>query len=164
LPWQPPPDYPERLLCNGRDPDQGFSPTEKLYFRIPPLNADAEPYTELEGDAIQSIPFSVNREKYSNPEDVIALHSIEWGIGFFRVQDIPPQLVTETGIRFDFRVVHVPLNDESGNNYAHSEVRAFRDGDEVSNRDIGSTIKAALRLVLCARGKLFKRPQKIPQI
>lgn len=160
MPWQPPPDYPNRLLCNGRAPDQVFSPTEKLFFRIPPLQEDEESVDFLEPGKIQSIPFSVNREKYSHPEDVIVLNSQDWGIGFFRVQDIPPYLISDTKIRFDFRVEHLPLEDEIGNNYAHAEIKAFREGIEVSNKELGSKIKAAFRLAVSNRGKVFKRPSK----
>ncbi len=160
MPWQPPPDYPDRLLCNGRGPDQDFLPTEKLYFRIQPLQEDEEAVDFLEPGKIQSIPFSVNREKHSHPSDVLVLHSQDWGIGFFRVQDIPPYLESDTKIRFDFRVEHLPLEDESGNNYAHAEVKAFRNGIEISNKELGNHVKAAFRLLVSSRGKLFKKPSK----
>jgi hypothetical protein len=160
LPWRPPAGYPQRLLCNGRAPEPDFSPTEKLFFRIPPLQQDEESFDFLEPAKIPPVPFSVNRERFSEPADVVFLHSPDWGIGFFRVQDIPPVIESESGIKFEFRVEHLPLDDETGNNYAHAEVKVYRDGVEVTNKQLGSHVKAVFRELLSKRGKLFKRPVK----
>jgi hypothetical protein len=156
LPWQPPPDYPARLLCNGRPVDPDFSGTEKLYFRLPLLQLDEEQLDSLPTGKVPSLPFSVNREKYSNPNDVV-LGYPDWGIAMIRVQDIPPSL---SG--FEFRVRHLPVDDDDANNYSHAEVKAFQDGKEVDHKNIPKSVKIAFRTVLSRRAKIFKQPGRVP--
>jgi hypothetical protein len=101
-------------------PDPEFEASERLFRRIHPVF-----YVEgsLSEGFIPFPAFSVNREKYSSPEDVIA-ESPHFGIASFRVVDIPERLVVDSSRGYEFGVEHVP---ETGN-YAHSEVRSYSDG------------------------------------
>ncbi len=81
-------------------PDPAFADTERLFRRIHPDHL-------LDGvlaDAFLPFPsFSVNREKYSRPEDVIR-DQPAFGIAAFAVGDISPELESETGQTFRFGV------------------------------------------------------------
>jgi len=70
---------------------------------------------------------SVNRSKYSRPNDVLFPQYFLCGILAFPVSDVPNNLLSGTGISTEFKVTHVPFRD----NYAHSEIRAF---DEQSHK------------------------------
>lgn len=152
-----PPDYPARLLCNGRPADPEFLPTEELYFRIPALQAGEESTDFVPPGTIRSLPFSVNRQKHSDPHDVIIGYP-NCGIAVLRVQDVPTHLKSDTGIRFDFVVEHMPVDDEEANNYAHTEVKVFRDGKEVNNKALGNKVKAAFREMVSQKTRVLLRP------
>jgi len=159
-----PPDYPRRLLCNGRAIDPEFSATEQLYFRIPPLQSDEDDLGEILPPAkIRSLPFSVNRGKFSRANDVLYGHS-EFGMAMVHVQDIPKNLISETGVEFEFRVEHVPVEDNELDNYAHSEVRAFRDGQEVDHKKISNDVKLAFREIVSRRARILKNPGRLAEV
>jgi hypothetical protein len=100
-------------------PDPEFEASEHLFRRLHPDHFVRGAIT----DAFLPFPsFSVNREKYSQPEDVLREHP-HYGIAAFAVGDIPESLDTESGQVYWFGVEHVPLID----NYAHSEVHSFHD-------------------------------------
>lgn len=156
-----PPDYPVRLLCSGRAIDPHFEPTEELYFRIPPLAEWEEQIDkEVPAEKIQSVPFSVNRQKYSRPNDVLFGYPPECGMAKIRVQDIPQVIVSEQlgGQIFEFRVEHVPVNDDMLDNYAHAEVRPYKDGELTHHKDMPKDVKVAFRNIVAPRAKLMKQP------
>lgn len=111
--------------------------------------------TKLLAQAISFRNWSVNRQKYSEPEDVLVPDWPDWGIAAFRVADIPLSLESASGSRFDFRVEHVPLEE----NYAHSEIRTYKNGLYVENPDPPQTIKKKFRQMLSDRSTILHRPQ-----
>lgn len=131
-------EIPSRLLRQGREPDPNFLPSERLFRRSRPSALDDDPLFE----AVITFPDpSVNREKYSLPEDVI-LGYPGFRVFTFRVQDIPRSL-DEGGRAFTFGVEHVPEDD----NYAHSEVRTYCDGERISKKP-PKTVRTKFRLQL----------------
>lgn len=106
------------MLRNGRPEDLIFRPEELLYRRY--LN---DHWIEgLFSPAGFKFPKqSVNRQKYSEPEDVLFSEdgSLDgYGVLEFATRDIPPRLL-ETGTPvFVFFMKHVPQEE----NYAHSEI------------------------------------------
>lgn len=113
-------EVPSRLQRQGRAPDPEFLPSERLFRRVPASALDDDYPLEA---SIRFPDFSVNREKYSFLEDVVLNHP-GFGILVFRVADVPPRL-SDDRRTFSFRVEHVPEED----NYAHSEVRTYCDGE-----------------------------------
>lgn len=128
-------------------PDPAFGDSERLFRRIHPDHL-------LDGflaDAFLPFPsFSVNREKYSRPEDVICDHPA-FGIAAFAVGDIPPELENESSQTFQFGVEHAPLPD----NYAHSEVHSYLDGRKAKPSRI---VRKRFRDLLRQRTVILKRP------
>jgi hypothetical protein len=108
-----------RLLQQGRAPDPEFQPSERLFRRIPPSALEDDHPPEA---SITFPDFSVNREKYSHPEDVLIGYP-EFGILTFQVRDVPARVSIDVRV-FTFCVEHDPKED----NYAHSEVRTYCDG------------------------------------
>lgn len=103
--------------------DTEFLPDEPLYLRINPqyfLGAQAN-LDQITINHVRFPSFSVNRGKYSAPEDVIKPKP-EWGIASFLVRHVPQKLSND--LSCDLKIAHCP---EEGN-YAHSEVRAYKDG------------------------------------
>ena len=110
-------ELPNRLRRNGRPEDQKFLAEERLFRRY-----RREDYidNQFSGLGFAFPKQSVNRAKYSNPEDVLFSTASEfegWGVLYFRVQDLPLRFPTDTA-RYTFYPKHVP-EDEM---YPHSEV------------------------------------------
>jgi hypothetical protein len=106
------------MMANGRPADQDFAAEERLFRRYKAEHYIAGQFTGL-GLRLSNAP-SVNRERYSVPEDVIFSETdefAEWGVLSWRVQDVLLAL-PEAAPQYAFRAVHVPLE----NNYAHSEL------------------------------------------
>jgi len=143
-------NVPERLRRQGRPVDPHFHPTERLFLRVAQANLAADGI--LLPAAIRFPDFSVNREKYSEPHDVI-LFDPTAGIACFKVEDIPSDLSSEHGPCHQFLVEHVPEDD----NYAHSEVRTYRGGERPS-RVKSKTMKTRFRNALFSKIKILKEP------
>jgi hypothetical protein len=147
------PDRPERMFRSGRPVDQVFSPDENLYFR----------YKDNETVDGRIIPvgirfpdFSVNRSKYSEPEDVLIPSYAEYGILTFKVKDIPaPERTNETTL-YEWKAVHEPLDD----NYSHSEVQTFKNGMYTKKLDVPKTLKKKFRVILSERMSIIREPIK----
>lgn len=155
-----PNERPDYLYQSDRRPDQEFDDDEELYFRIPP-----NPEYWREGTpnltAIRFPDTSVNRQKYSNCEDVLYPSEgsnddyCDFGIGSVTVADIPPppRIVSGDGREFTFDAVHDPCPD----NYSHSEIRAFCAG-EPHKRDGPKKVKMGYRIHLKNQMLLRRRP------
>lgn len=117
---------PERLKRRGRPAEQQFEPDEALYKRCRKVDVDEG---HLAAESIRFPDFSVNRAKYSDPEDVLLPDYEGWGVAEFQVKDVPARVPMEEltqppAVEYTFSVVHDPLDD----NYSHTEVRALKDG------------------------------------
>lgn len=135
--------------------DNEFAPSERLFLRLHPehfSNRHTDPPRVLVG-AVRFPDFSVNRGKYSEPEDVLAPHWPKWGISAFRVDHVPPSLSWEDGRTYDFRVEHVPEE----HNYAHSEVRTYKDGER--GHEPNKVLKMKFRAILAERMEILKEPE-----
>jgi len=92
---------------------------------------------------------SVNREKYSQPADVLLSTSDEYadlGVLSFAVQDIPPQLLDENPSHLFFPQ-HVPEEV----NYSHSEVWCNRIGQPGVHIKPSNLVKKMFRTLLGQR-------------
>jgi hypothetical protein len=118
-------DRPARMVRNGRPEDPIFNAEEILFRRYAKEH--------FEGDKIVAaffnFPPSFNRQKYSEPEDVIFSDDGQfdgWGVLEYRVDQATLGLEHQSGA-FSFFPRHVP--EET--NYSHTEVRckALSDGE-----------------------------------
>jgi len=111
------PERPERMRRRGRLEDQEFSATERLfrrYTRSHYING------QFSNTGFNFDRQSVNREKYSEPGDVLFDEADLYegcGVLSFRTQDLPISFPPEHP-QLSFSPKHVPMED----NYAHSEV------------------------------------------
>jgi len=138
------------MLRNGRGEDQGFDNAESLYRRY-----IKEHWVEntFVGAGFRFPRPSVNREKYSEPEDVI--YSDEgifdgWGVLEFSVENIPRRLVDGAGNPFVFFPWHAP--DE--NNYAHTEIWCESESERGRQADPNPTTKKKFRTMLSQHVRL----------
>jgi hypothetical protein len=135
------------LPASGQVPDPEFEASERLFRRIHPDHFVGGVVT----DAFLPFPsFSVNREKYSHPEDVLREHP-HFGIAAFAVGDIPKTLQADSGQVYEFGVEHLPLPD----NYAHSEVHSFLAGAKALPPRI---VRKRFRDLLRQRTVVLKEP------
>jgi len=151
---------PERLLINGREPVQEFDPAEKLYFRFQ-VNYFSGSESRIPVAAIKFPDFSVNRELFSAPSDVLIPHWLKWGIVEIREGGVPKSLpVSQQGKAaartVDFQTIHDPIGVEHEyfpqptqqfENYAHCEIRAFESGERLT-QDIPKSVKKLFRTKL----------------
>lgn len=132
------------------DPD--FPPDELLYLRIKPQyfsGAQAD-WNQITINHIRFPNFSVNRGNYSEPEDVLKPDWPQWGIASFLVRDVPQQLSKDASCKF--KVEHLP---EAGN-YAHSEVRVYKNG--VFGYESTKAARLEFRSILRNRMVILRRP------
>ena len=137
-------------------PDNNFTPAERLFLRLNPVGwvPEVASQQKIPLNEVRFPDFSVNREKYSRPEDVLRPNWPDYGIASFRVMDVPESLVHEqTGHQFDFRVEHVPEPD----NYAHSEVRTY-EGGQRARREPSKAVRLRFRAILQQRIILIREP------
>lgn len=139
---------PQRFLVNNRPPDQHFEENESLYLRFSASDFDTKYSDRLPVAAIKFPDVSVNREKYSQPSDVLIPHWINHGIAEIKVKDIPKSLMSgnendKNAQEYEFKVEHDPIGadhpyypKQEFENYAHSEIRAFKDGIHQKNGEV----------------------------
>lgn len=114
-----PRERPPRMMRNGRPAEQQFKPEELMYRR----------YVEddFEGGYFRptrfSFPPSLNRQRFSEPEDVIFSETgefDEYGVLECSVAELSVRIVDDHKREFAFVPVHRP--EET--NYSHSEMWA----------------------------------------
>lgn len=143
-------NLPELMFRRGRAEDPVFEPTEPLYKRFSP--AEFVPGSSI---SVRFPEFSVNRGKYSEPEWVLLPQWLDYGIVVFLVRDVPAEMTSEGGVRYTFIVAHAPLED----NYAHSEIRALKEGRHVPRLDVPKTLKKKFRQILAERWRIYRQPR-----
>lgn len=143
-------DVPARLKRLGRVVDPNFEPSEQLYRRF---HRDHFLAGEVLAQAITFPAFSVNREKYSQANDVL-LGYPTYGVLSFPVRGVPAECASPDGRVFRFRVEHVPEED----NYAHSEVRTYSN-EERAAKDPPKTVKKLFRTRLFAAFEVLRQPE-----
>jgi hypothetical protein len=107
---------------SGRDKDPVFEPAEKLFRRYKREHFIGGQFSNM-GLSFRE-PSSVNREKYSEPSDVVFSETDEfagWGVLSFLVHHLPAAFPPEHPEHIFFPD-HAPLE----NNYAHTLVQCDR--------------------------------------
>jgi len=118
-------DVPEEMKTLGRGEDAHFADDEKLFRRIPPGFCEGQ---RIAIEALELPDMSVNRAKYGPPEWLLLHDSFGgWGVFGFEVDHIPREFVEDGVTQYAFGPKHRPLK----NNYPHSEVWAYRDGEHI---------------------------------
>lgn len=144
---------PARLYRNGRSVDSVFAPEERLYLRFPRESYDHINCGLLPSAIRSPVDQSVNRGKYSDPADVLLPHWPDWGIALLEVRDVPKEL--QSTITYRIRVEHDPLED----NYAHTEIRAYKGDPEARIMKIRSTqVKKEFRTRLSNLARIHSPP------
>jgi hypothetical protein len=149
-------DRPQRMFQNARSIDSHFASDELLYRRF---CHDEVLENRLAPDSIKFPDWSVNRQKYSEPEDVLIPSGDKTyfccGVAGFLVSDIPSKI--DTDIVFSFIVEHRPEPD----NYAHSELVTYKNGvsgKEIKNFKVSTKVKKAFRVALSDNTRIIISP------
>ncbi len=145
-------EVPDRLLRKGRPVDPEFDRQEPLYRRL--RLVDVDPEGRVEPTSLESPDFSVNRGKYSVPGDVLVFHP-RCGIAAFVAGDVPERLLSGNAVEFEFHVEHDSLDD----NYAHSEVRTYRDQTRLAPKKSPKSVRTKFRLALAAKMRVLEVPE-----
>ncbi len=140
------------MYREGRPVDPRFEPSEKLYRRC---RADHIVGGRILPQEFRSPDFSVNRGKYSEPEDALIPPYQRCVISSFQVKDVPSRILSSGGAEFDFRVAHDPEED----NYSHSEVRTYKNGRFDPKLKVARTVKKEFRQRLSDRAIVLKPPE-----
>lgn len=126
-------ERPRRLLWRGRLIDPDFRPDEFLYMRWGNRHVKDG---RLDASVIRFPDQSVNRQKHSKPQDVLLREPcnenskewIYWGVFKFPVHAVLPSIEEDGEVICTFCVEHDPIDY----NYAHCEIRAYRQGQRVT--------------------------------
>jgi len=145
-------------MRNNRKECQFFELEEKLFQRF---NQLLEVQGHLYPNSVRLPDFSVNRQKFSRPEDVLLFdfpNCLEWGVSAFKAKYIPtPFIVHDTNKNinniFEFCVWHDPEED----NYSHSEVRGLKNNQRFKN--ISKKLKKSFRFKLSEKLEILKHPK-----
>lgn len=108
------PPIPERLIQNGRPPIQEFNGAERLFHRFNSLMHIGD---WLCPSSVRFPDFSVNREMFSDPLDVLLPCYETWGVASFKVDDIPDDIIIgeagDTGdVIYSFFPFHIPIKKQ----------------------------------------------------
>ena len=142
---------PQEMFRNGRPIDPIFLQDEKLYIRFDRIDGK-----NVDPACIRAPIQSVNRSKYSKAEWVLLDNYpkfLNWGYGSFKVWDVPESITSEFNITHFYKVEHAPLDD----NYSHSEVRAYKNGELVKRKN--DAIRLKYRVILSQRITILKVPE-----
>jgi hypothetical protein len=138
------------MFRNGRAEDQVFGKDENLYRRYIKEHWVNNTFV---GAGFQFPRPSVNRQRYSEPEDVIYSDEGEFdgcGVLEFSVEHIPQRLVDGAGKAYVFFPWHTPDED----NYAHSEIWCESESERGQQADPNSTTKKKFRTMLSQHAKV----------
>lgn len=142
------------MYCRDRAQDPDFGPDELLFRRYLREHWIEGCFTSAGFHFERDSGQSVNREKYSEPEDLLFVNDEDdqyddsWGVLEFLVSDIPPRLPDDGSVpAFMFFPRHVPKE----RNFAHSEI--WCDREERTGRYIrpSPTVRKLLRTKLSQR-------------
>jgi hypothetical protein len=134
------------MFRGDRAVDNQFLPAEDLYYRI----SFAGPIgSRPEGIDIRLPEDSVNRGKYSEAADVLYPNYFHLGVAVFPVSAVPgPRPFKDQ--QGDTRVYALTVeHDPEDDNYAHSEVRSYREGVRVEHSGkIPKVLKSEFRQLI----------------
>ena len=137
--------------------DQGFESGEKLYHAVESKQVREDRIIP----ATLRVPnTSVNREKYSRPEEVCTGTRILWGVLAFTVDDSTCSILNNVGDLYLFRVEHDPCPKLDRSNYAHCEIRVYReDQEDEPRKDVPNTVKDKYRHRIKIRARVIIAPR-----
>lgn len=94
---------------------------------------------------------SVDRSRYGGPEALIEAERFRcFGVAEIAVADVPPSVV-EIDDEYEFKVVHVPTK----RNPAHSEIRAYRNGEHLSEAvQVSPEVDQRFRFMLARNARI----------
>lgn len=151
------PELPAGMRRHGRPVDPAFDAAEELYLRVRSEHVD----NDLVLHAAIRLPVqSVNRQKYCDaPEWVLYPTYFGSGIAAFYRRDVPETLQSPGDVLYRFAVEHVPEEE----NYAHSEVRAYKEGMHVFNAklEVNRQVKTQFRIRLAEAMRIIRRPDAV---
>lgn len=131
-------NIPQRLCINGRKRDDEFEQNEVLYLRFKKTHFDSSSRFPIL--AVRFPDCSVNRSKYSEPEDVLLPNWLDYGIAQVMASDIPTSIPEDETVTFT--VKHDPVGPghdyfatQGFENYAHAEIRAYRDNIHLKSKE-----------------------------
>lgn len=144
---------PERMYRDGRPVDDNFDDNEHLYNRFKKEFIDQGKFSPM---GVKFPDWSVNREKYSDPEDVLIPDFLDWGIAQFKVSDIPNTVPSppQSDVKYTFKVKHDPAED----NYSHSEVRSYKNEEHTRKIEVNKTVKKFFRQLIAEKTVIIKQP------
>lgn len=158
---------PQRMMRNGRADDPVFSTDEQLYMRIRHEWID-ENY-RIKPPFIRFPDQSVNREKYSEPYDVLLPNKdktppdqVFWGVASITVGNVPCAEKKQVENRdkknqeaqLKFTVEHDPVED----NFGHSELRVYKNGTRETKGRVNDIAKKAYRTKLALKTRIVIDP------
>lgn len=150
------PEIPDEMKRNGRPRIKEFDSGEYLYRRVMPEHWDDG---DVDIDAIELPDMSVNRSSLGPPEWVLLEEARckDWAVIGFKVGDIPSNLL-HLGVEvYIFTPQHIPLE----NNYPHSEVRCYRDGQHIdAKRNLDKALHQRWRERLLFKIRTFISPNE----
>lgn len=162
-PW--PPNTPIELSIKGRSTEIFDDPAEELYIRFTRENWNDD---EQSLDPI-NLPYrftdqSVNRQRFSSALQVLFPNWPMLGVVALKSGKMPPvrkhPVLTQT---YELKPVHCP--SESEDNFAHSEIRCFRDNVFMEdNRNWSKPPKALgkeMRTDLFEEYVVYKKPDPV---
>jgi hypothetical protein len=152
---------PLRMYQGLRCSDPKFIGTERMYIRCTSTDlVRSDGARRLLPAFIRASGQSVNRGKYSFFFDVLLpgaqQASFRWlylGVVHLQVSDVSVQLQSSVPPT-EIRVEHVPLDD----NYAHSEIRAFKSDRMLTPKQVAGTVKKELRQIISDRARILLLP------
>jgi hypothetical protein len=147
-------------MISGREADQVFEPGELLYIRFADVDGDGRPA----GADIRCPDLSVNREKYSNAEDVLAAEYPkfkDFGYGSFRVDQIPKVILDGLKVEIAQRVEHDPTQPPRtpDENYSHCEIRSYKDEIRKTPK-VSDSVRKQFRIRLAESIDVIRRPKR----
>lgn len=99
---------------------------------------------------------SVNRCRYSEPEDVI-IPEPEMAYARLRTRDVPGALTSPGQVTVAFVVEHDPEED----NFSHCEIRAFKDGQHISDKGkLPPSVKKEFRQRVSEKTEVLHDPRR----
>ncbi|HYW08193.1 MAG TPA: hypothetical protein VE913_14620 [Longimicrobium sp.] len=145
--------------------DSYFAPDEPLYRRLPPTACTPQA-NQVPLDIIQFPRCSVNRARFSKPEDVLLPDWLDHGIAEFPAGAVPAEITSDTSAKtFWFKVVYDPVKNHPTlpDNPAHSEIRCYAD-EACTNepKNVTKDVKLEFRTTIWQHARIHE-PRQVQQ-
>ena len=145
------------MVQGKRGEDQEFRASDHLYYRCATEDVVGD---RLLPARISYANTSVNWSKYSKPWDVIFDHP-EYGIARFIVRDLPVELPRDVPVGAKAPLAHsfFPSHVPEKENYAHSEIWTWRDGNRMPKAKLPELVKKEFRQIMSDRSLVLHQPR-----